>query len=66
MGTNTLVFIDIFCGWVEAFLIRSEGARIVSKKILNKIVHRWGITLTRGLAVATVILQMVSNALGKI
>ncbi|XP_035296978.1 protein NYNRIN-like isoform X3 [Cricetulus griseus] len=38
-----LVFIDTFSGWVEAFPTKSETAQMVTKKILEEILPRFGI-----------------------
>lgn len=38
-----LVFIDTFSGWVEAFPTKSETAQVVTKKILEEILPRFGI-----------------------
>ncbi|XP_027292560.1 uncharacterized protein LOC113839243 [Cricetulus griseus] len=38
-----LVFIDTFSGWVEAFPMKSETAQMVTKKILEEILPRFGI-----------------------
>lgn len=38
-----LVFIDTFSGWVEAFPTKHETPQVVTKKILEKILPRFGI-----------------------
>jgi ribonuclease HI len=40
---HLLVFIDTFSGWVEAFPTKSETAQVVTKKILEEILPRFGI-----------------------
>lgn len=37
-----LVFVDIFSGWMEAFPTKHETAQIVTKKLLEDILPRYG------------------------
>lgn len=43
-----LVFIDTFSGWVEAFPARKETALVVTKKLLQEILPRFGLPGTLG------------------
>ena len=43
-----LVLVDTFSGWVEAFPTKGETAMIGAKKILEKIVPRFGLPVTIG------------------
>lgn len=38
-----LVFIDTFSGWVEAFPSKKETANVVTRKILEEILPRFGV-----------------------
>ena len=41
-----LVLVDTFSGWVKAFPTKKKTAMIVAKKILKKIVPRFGLPVT--------------------
>ena len=43
-----LVLVDTFLGWVEAFPTKGETATVVTKKILEEIVPRYGLPVTMG------------------
>ncbi|KAB0352658.1 hypothetical protein FD754_017515 [Muntiacus muntjak] len=43
-----LVLVDTFSGWVKAFPTKGETATVVAKKILEEIVPRYGLPVTKG------------------
>ena len=63
-----LVLVNTFSGWVEAFPTKGETAMIVAKKILEKIVPRFGLPVTigsdNGPAFVSQIVQVLALALG--
>ena len=63
-----LVLVNTFSGWVEAFPTKGETAMIVAKKILKKIVPRFGLPVTigsdNGPAFVSQIVQVLALALG--
>ena len=63
-----LVLVDTFSGWVEAFPTKRKTAMIVAKKIVEKIVPRFGLSVTigsdNGPAFVSQIVQSLALALG--
>jgi transposase InsO family protein len=58
-----LVFIDTFSGWVEAFPTKSETAQVVTKKILEEILPRFGIPKVIGSDKGPTFIAQVSQEL---
>nr|XP_054107124.1 protein NYNRIN-like [Callithrix jacchus]XP_054107125.1 protein NYNRIN-like [Callithrix jacchus] len=60
-----LVFVDTFSGWVEAFPTRLETALVVTKRLLQDLVPRFGLPLTLGSDNGPAFTAQVSQGLAK-
>ncbi|XP_030149678.1 protein NYNRIN-like [Lynx canadensis] len=61
-----LVFVDTFSGWTEAFPTKKETAQIVAKKILEKILPRYGFPVMIGSDNGPAFVSKVSQGLASV
>ena len=61
-----LVFVDTFSGWTEGFPTKKKTAQIVAKKILEKILPRYGVPVMIGSDNGPAFVSKVSQGLASV